>query len=48
MLQKLLESKRTTKRLITLVYDGLAIPLAIYMALALRHGDLLPALIMEL
>lgn len=43
MLQKLLESKRTTKRLITLAYDGLAIPLAIYMALALRHGDLLPA-----
>ncbi|WP_419813560.1 polysaccharide biosynthesis protein [Bacterioplanoides sp.] len=43
MLQKLLESKRSIKRLITLTYDALAIPLAIYIALALRHGDVFPA-----
>lgn len=40
MLNLLLEASRTSKRLITLIYDTLIIPLAIYTALALRHGEL--------
>jgi FlaA1/EpsC-like NDP-sugar epimerase len=40
MMQFLLEAPRTTKRLITLCYDALVIPIAIYSALSLRHGDL--------
>ena len=41
MLNYLLNTPRPTKRLITLFYDALVIPLAIYSALALRHGELL-------
>ncbi len=41
MLNYLLNAPRPTKRLITLLYDALIIPLAIYCALALRHGELL-------
>jgi len=41
MLNYLLNAPRPTKRLITLLYDALIIPLAIYSALALRHGELL-------
>ncbi len=41
MLNYLLNAPRPTKRLITLFYDALIIPLAIYSALALRHGELL-------
>ena len=41
MLNYLLNAPRTTKRVITLFYDTLIIPLAIYSALALRHGELL-------
>jgi len=41
MLNYLLNAPRPTKRLITLFYDTLIIPLAIYSALALRHGELL-------
>ena len=40
MLQYLLSAPRPTKRLITLVYDALVIPLAIYVSLTLRHGEL--------
>ncbi len=40
MLQYLLNAPRPTKRLITLAYDALVIPLAIYASLALRHGEL--------
>ncbi len=40
MLSYLLNAPRHTKRLITLFYDALVIPLAIYTALALRHGEL--------
>jgi len=41
MLQYLLNAPRPTKRLITLAYDALVIPLAIYASLALRHGELI-------
>lgn len=40
MLHYILNSTRATKRLITLIYDTLTIPLAIYFALALRYGEL--------
>lgn len=40
MLSFLLNAKRSTKRLLTLSYDAIAIPTAIYLALALRHGEL--------
>ncbi len=40
MLNYLLNAPRATKRLITLFYDALIIPPAIYTALALRHGEL--------
>lgn len=39
MLHRLLNSSRSTKRAITILYDGIAIPFAIYCALALRHGQ---------
>lgn len=41
MLSYLLNAKRSIKRLVTLCYDAIAIPLAIYAALALRHGEFL-------
>lgn len=41
MLDFLLNAPRSTKRIITLAFDNFAIPLAIYAALALRHGELL-------
>lgn len=40
MLSYLLNAKRSIKRLITLSYDAIAIPSAIYIALMLRYGDL--------
>lgn len=40
MINVLLNSSRKTKRTITILYDALAIPLAIYSALALRHGQI--------
>ncbi len=39
MLNYLLNASRHTKRVITLSYDALILPIAIYTALALRHGD---------
>lgn len=43
MLEFLLNAPRSSKRIITLTFDLFAIPLAIYAALALRHGEwLLP------
>ncbi len=39
MLQYLLSAPRPIKRLITVVYDATTIPLAVYAALALRHGE---------
>ncbi len=41
MLNYLLNAPRPIKRLISLSYDFIAIPLAVYAALALRHGELL-------
>jgi FlaA1/EpsC-like NDP-sugar epimerase len=41
MLQYLLSAPRSIKRLITATYDAVTIPLAIYAALALRHGELI-------
>ncbi len=41
MLSYLLNAPRPTKRLITLLYDALIIPTAVYSALALRHGEFL-------
>ena len=41
MLQYLLSAPRSIKRLITATYDAITIPLAIYAALALRHGELM-------
>jgi len=41
MLHLLLDAPRSTKRFITLTYDALAIPVAIYAALALRYGQYL-------
>lgn len=48
MFNFLLEAPRSTKRLITLTYDSLIIPIAIYGALALRHGELLIPISTEL
>lgn len=42
MIPYILNASRKNKRLISVGYDLLAIPLSIYMALALRHGTLLP------
>ncbi len=44
MLNYLLNASRPVKRFISLFYDFLAIPLAIYTALALRQGDPLPSI----
>ena len=44
MLKTLLNAPRTSKRLITTTYDFFVIPLAIYSAVALRHGEFLPKL----
>lgn len=44
MLHLLLNASRPIKRTITVIYDLLAIPAAIYLALALRHGVLLPSI----
>ena len=44
MLNYLLNASRPTKRLITLSYDACIIPLALYAALALRHGEWFVAL----
>lgn len=43
MIYYILNATRRNKRLISVGYDLLAIPLSIYLALALRHGTLLPA-----
>lgn len=40
MLKALLSSQRSTKRILSVVYDAAAIPLAIIMALSLRYGEL--------
>lgn len=40
MLKSLLESSRTTKRMVSLAYDTLAITLALYIAICLRLGTL--------
>ena len=42
MLSPLFNARRSTKRLITASYDAIGVPVAIYLALALRHGDLTP------
>ncbi len=44
MLLKILSSSRNTKRMIALTYDASAIPLAVYMAVALRYGNILPVI----
>ncbi|KZZ51017.1 nucleoside-diphosphate sugar epimerase [Thalassolituus sp. HI0120] len=44
MLSYLLSARRPVKRLITLSYDAIAMPIAIYLALALRHGDIFPTI----
>ncbi len=42
MIRYLLNAPRPTKRLISISYDILAVPLSIYLALSLRHGTLTP------
>lgn len=42
MINLLLNVSRPIKRLISVSYDLIAIPIAIYLALALRHGTVLP------
>lgn len=44
MIKFLLESSRNTKRLISVFYDLIAIPASVYLALALRLGDLTPSI----
>ncbi len=44
MIQHLLNAPRPVKRLITLTYDALMIPVALYAALALRQGLFIPAI----
>ena len=39
MLKALLNSQRSTKRILSVVYDSTVIPLAIFLALSLRHGE---------
>ena len=48
MISYILNAPRTTKRLISIFYDFLAIPLSIYLALALRLDTLTPAISAEL
>ena len=42
LVNTILNSSRTTKRLISLLYDAIGIPLAIYLALSLRYGAIPP------
>jgi len=42
MIRYLLNAPRPTKRLISISYDILAVPLSLYLALSLRHGTLTP------
>ncbi len=44
MIRYILNAPRSAKRIISISYDILAIPLAIYLALALRHGTLTPTI----
>lgn len=44
MIHHVLNASRPRKRFISIVYDALAIPLCLYLALALRHGTFLPEL----
>ena len=48
MIRYILSAPRTTKRLISISYDFLAIPLAIYLALSLRLDTLTPDISAEL
>jgi FlaA1/EpsC-like NDP-sugar epimerase len=48
MISYLLNAPRSSKRLISLLYDSLAIPLSIYLALALRLDTLIPDISPEL
>ena len=48
MLRKVIESKRTTKRLISVCYDSITICIALYLALALRLGVIDPTIKIEL
>lgn len=43
MIHKILNASRNNKRLISLSYDFFAIPLCLYLALALRYGSLTPS-----
>jgi FlaA1/EpsC-like NDP-sugar epimerase len=47
MIRYLLNASRPTKRLMTVAYDILAIPVAVYLALALRYGVWNPTLTSE-
>jgi len=40
MLKALLNSQRSTKRILSVIYDSFAIPFAIFLALSLRYGEL--------
>lgn len=42
MINVLINAQRRTKRIISICYDLIAIPAALYLALALRHGTLAP------
>lgn len=42
MIRYILNAPRSTKRLISIIYDVLAIPVCLYFALALRHGTFSP------
>lgn len=48
MIRYLLNASRPTKRIMTVAYDILAIPVAVYLALALRHGVWNPTLTSEI
>jgi FlaA1/EpsC-like NDP-sugar epimerase len=48
MIRYLLNASRPTKRLMTVAYDILAIPVAVYLALALRYGVWNPTLTSEI
>ena len=37
-IKSVLDTSRPVKRLITILYDATALPIAIYLALGLRHG----------
>ena len=42
MLRNIIESKRSTKRFISVIYDSIGISLSLYLALALRLGTITP------